>query len=106
MIPNDNLRDAFGARVLPERFRALGVIDLSSQMGKNWIIQPISIHGLNAVEKAQFGRMNPFPYTQKRTVTIIGRDEKAREISAPMIGGHADSKLLFARIQIEVETRK
>lgn len=76
------------------------------QAGKNWIVQPISVRTLTAVERAQFERMNATPYATKKVVTIVGRDGKTSEISAPVIGAHADGKLLLARIQIEVETHK
>ena len=145
LVPDGSMRDAFRARVLPERFRALGVTDLSSMVGaydvklspgeavvvpgergvyvgaadpqsfprvetvetgKNWIIQPIRIHGLNAAERAQYVKTSATPYAEKRTVTILSRDGKAREVSVPLVGAHTDGKLLFAKIQIEVETRK
>ena len=145
LIPNDNLANALRARVLPERFRALNALDLSSASGvydvklapgeavvvrgelgmylgaadlqsfprvesvptgKNWIIQPIRIHELNSAEKFQYEKLNASPYTEKRVVTILGRDGKTSEVSTSLIGGHVDGKLLLARIPIDVETRK
>lgn len=74
--------------------------------GKIWIVQPISVHELTAIEKAEYARTNATPYSEKSVVTIVGREGTARAVSVPLVGARQKSKQLFAKAQIDVEARK
>jgi hypothetical protein len=83
------------------KFPRVGTI----QAGMNWIVQPISVHRLNAEEEAEMEAVLKTPYSSKSAVTIIDRTGRVRQASIALAGARTGGTQLFAKIQLEVGTR-
>lgn len=71
--------------------------------GKNWIVQPITIHLLTGEELVEFEQRSSSD-ASKTVVTIVGHDGKIDKRSIPMVGAQNGGKQLYSRVQLEVGT--
>ena len=102
------------AVVVPEEFGLyLGDADKQSyprmeaiQAGKNWIIQPMKIHRLNAVEEVQYESSLKTPYSQKKVATIVDRAGRTGQRPLPLGGVGSGEKQIFPGIPLEIGTKR
>ncbi len=72
------------------------------QTGKNWLVQPITIHLLTAEEQAETERLMHIQYSGNKTVTTLGRDGKTGHKPAVQVGARSGGKQIFARMSLEI----